>query len=356
MKIYQLVTSLQYGDAISNEVLAIRKILVSLGIETKIFGYHHHPKLAKYFNHYSEYFAYSSKDNVLIFHFSIGSPVSKVYFQVPDKKVMIYHNITPHEFLLKHHRGLTKDCYKGRQEIKKFVSKTELALGDSEYNRKELDELGFKRTGVLPIVMDYSKFERNGTKTIKKLFSDGKFNIIFVGRFIPNKKIDELVKFFAVYKKYFNLNSRLIIVGDYSGFERYLFNILQIIGKYDLKDVILTGHVSLDDLVAYYRVADLYLSFSEHEGFGVPLLEAFYLGIPVVGYDAGAVAETMNGGGVVIKNKKFDYVASLVEEIRTNKEFREKIINSQKKALKKYSEENIKKIFIENLKKIGVNL
>ncbi len=356
MRIYQLVTSLQYGDAISNEVLAIDRILKSLNIETKIFGYHHHPKLAKYFTNYTEYFAYSSKKNLLIFHFSIGSPVSKVYFQVPDKKIMIYHNITPYNFFLYHHRGLAKDCYKGRREIKNFVSKTDLALGDSEFNRKELEKLGFKKTGVLPIVMDYSKFEREGSETVKQIFSDGKFNILFVGRMIPNKKIDELIKFFVVYKKYFNPNSRLIIVGDYRGFERYMYELYQIGGKFGVKDIIFTGHISLDDLIAFYKVADLYISLSEHEGFGVPLLEAFYMEVPVLGYDAGAVKETMNGGGIVIKRKKFDELSALVEEIRLNDDFRERIISSQRKALEKYSEENLKKTLINHLKVLGINL
>ena len=355
MKVHQIVTSLTYGDAISNETLAIKKFLNEEGIESEIYGYYHHPKLSKYFNHYSSFLSQSSKDDILIFHFSIGSPVSKTYFQAKEKKIMIYHNITPYKFFENYHRILAKECYKGRLELEKFVNKTDLGLGDSEYNRLELEELGFKKTGVLPIVMDFAKFDRDGSKIIKSLYGDDKFNILFVGRVIPNKKIDELVKLFAIYQRYYNPNSRLIIAGEYRGFERYLSDIYQIIGKYQVKDVILTGHISFNDLVAFYKIADLYISLSEHEGFGVPLLEAFYNKIPVIGYDAGAVKETMNGGGIIIKEKNFGKLGALMEEIRTDNILKDKIIMGQNKALEKYSYENIKKILlnhINNLKEI----
>ncbi len=352
MRVHQLLTSLTYGDAISNEALAIKKFLEDEGIESKIFGYYNHPKVTKYFNHYTSYLSESQKDDILIFHFSIGSPVSKIYFQAPAKKIMIYHNITPYHFFKNYHRILARECYKGRLELKKFVDKTDLGLGDSEYNRKELENLGFKNTGVLPIVMDFTKFDREGSVVIRKMFNDGKFNILFVGRVIPNKKIDELVRFFSVYQKYFNPNSRLIIAGEYRGFERYLNDIYQTISKYNLKDVVLTGHISFNDLVAFYKVANLYLSFSEHEGFGVPLLEAFYNKVPVIAYDMGAVKETMNGGGIIIKEKRFDKVAALIETIRNNEELKDSVLKSQEQALEKYSYENVKNILLNHIKNL----
>jgi len=237
-------------------------------------------------------------------------------------------------------------------ELEKFVSKTDFGLGDSEYNRLELEELGFKKTGVLPIVMDFKKFDREGSKIIRKIYGDGKFNILFVGRVIPNKKIDELIKLFAIYQKFYNPNSRLIIAGEYRGFERYLSDIYQIIGKYQVKDVILSGHISFNDLVAFYKVSNLYISLSEHEGFGVPLLEAFYNKIPVIGYDAGAVKETMNGGGIIIKEKDYGKIGALIEEIRTDNNLKKKIIAGQNTALEKYSYENIKKILLNHINTI----
>ena len=105
------------------------------------------PRSARHVKDYREYQAWSSPDNVVIFHFSIGSPVSKLFFRIPDRKIMIYHNITPHEFFVDSHRILARECYKGRLEINLFVDKVDLALGDSDFNRRELEPVGYKTTG-----------------------------------------------------------------------------------------------------------------------------------------------------------------------------------------------------------------
>ena len=77
-------------------------------------------------------------------------------FRVPDRKMMIYHNITPHEFFLDNNRILARECYRGRLELDLFADKVALAVGDSDFNRRELAEAGYKATGVLPILMNFA--------------------------------------------------------------------------------------------------------------------------------------------------------------------------------------------------------
>lgn len=352
MIVHQLLTSLVPGDAISNEALTIRRILLEEGHESRIFGYYHHASLASHFTHSSQFPLYAAPEALLLYHFSIGSPVSKIYFQSPGRKGMIYHNITPHAFFLDYHRILAKECYKGRKELETFVKRTDLALGDSEYNRRELEELGFPKTGVLPIVADFSLFDTEPNPVTERLLKDDKFTLLFVGRIIPNKKIDDLLRLFAVYQKYYNPNSRLILAGEYRGFERYLAEIQQIVGRYDLKEVWIPGHVPFDDLVAYYRRADLYLSLSEHEGFGVPLLEAFHNKIPVIAYDAAAVAETMNGGGLLIKSKDPERICGLIEALRNDPSLRKRVVQGEEKALEKYRYHNIRSLLLDHLERL----
>ena len=143
MPVHQFATSLTYGDAISDEMLEIRKALRRLGHASEIFVRFFDPRLAHLVRDYREYRRHSSPSNTVIFHFSIGSPVSKMFFRIPDRKVMVYHNITPYEFFLDNHRILTRECYKGRLELRLFKDKVDLALGDSEYNRRELEEAGY---------------------------------------------------------------------------------------------------------------------------------------------------------------------------------------------------------------------
>lgn len=353
MEIHQFATSLTYGDAISDEMLEIQKALRKKGYRSEIFTRFTEPRVAKYARDFKEYKRYSSAANVVIFHFSIGSPVSKMFFRIPDKRIMIYHNITPHEFFLDTHRILSRECYKGRLEIKLFVEKVDLALGDSDFNRRELEELGYAPTGVLPLLIDFSKFDGNPDPVFQQIYDNGKFTILFVGRVIPNKKFEDVIKTFAIYKKHFNPDSQLLLVGDYRGMERYLAALKALLAELELSDVHFPGRVDFAELLACFRSADVYLSMSEHEGFGVPLIEAFYLGLPVVAYAAGAVEETMNGGGILLRKKDFARTAILLDKLHRDDSFRNDVIASQKKALEKFSEDNVSRILLDHIQKVA---
>ena len=139
---------------------------------------------------------------------------------------------------------------------------------------------------------------------VRRLYGDGRTNMLFVGRIIPNKRIDDLIRAFAVFQRYVDPRSRLLLVGDYRGHERYYDRLQEMVRGFDLDEVVFTGHVDDDDLTAYYSVADLFLCLSEHEGYCVPLIEAMSFGVPVIAYDAGAVPETLRGGGMLLREKR----------------------------------------------------
>jgi len=353
MEVHQFATSLAYGDAISDEMIEIQKVLRQAGYRSEIFTRFYDPRLAGQVKDYREYRQHSSSRNVVIFHFSIGSPVSRMFFRVPDRKIMIYHNITPHQFFVDSHRILARECYKGRLEIKLFVDKVDLALGDSEFNRRELEAVGYRRTGVLPILIDFSRFDRSGDPVTRRLLGDGKTTILFVGRLIPNKKHEDLIKTFSFYKKHFNRDSRLILAGDHRGWERYWQGLESLVDRLSLADVHFTGHVEFEELLAYYEDADVYLSLSEHEGFGVPLIEAFYKKIPVLAWRAGAVEETMNGGGILLTKKDFFRTAALIDALLSDERLRLSILEGQTRALQKYSRENIGRVLLGHIEEVG---
>jgi len=352
MEIHQFSTSLSYGDAISDEMLEIQKALRNKGYKSEIFIRFYDPRMAKFIRNFKEYEKFSSPWNVVIFHFSIGSPVSKMFFRIPDKKIMIYHNITPYKFFFDYNRILTRECYKGRLELKLFADKVDLALGDSEFNRRELEKVGYPHTGVLPLLLNLSRFEQKENQVVRRIFSNGKWTILFVGRIIPNKKFEDLIKIFYFYKKYFNQNSQLILAGDYRGMMRYSAALQDLVGRLELTDVHFTGHIEFSELVSFFRIAHVYVSMSEHEGFGVPLLEAFYNRIPVVAFSAGAVEETMNSGGLLLHKKDLFKTAAVLDKLYRDKIFRGKIVSSQVEALKKYNRDNVTRILLEHIERI----
>jgi glycosyltransferase involved in cell wall biosynthesis len=334
--------SISYGDAISNHALEIRSILKAWGYESEIYAQHIHPKLSNIARAYTGYKKVSSAENGLIFHFSIGSEISQFVKILPDKKILIYHNITPPIFFSGVNDTIAHLLRRGREELAEYHDRVDLALGDSEYNRKELTEIGFKRTGVLPLIVDYDKYAQEPDYKILNEFRDDYTNLIFVGRISPNKKQEDVIKIFYYFNKFNDPQSRLFLIGSYQGTEKYLIQLKELIEKLNLKNVYFTGHVEFEELLAYYKLADLFISMSEHEGFCVPLLESMHFGIPIIAYNSSAIPYTLNGTGILVNEKRYEEIAELAYILVNDRNIKDKIIEKQKERLKQFEKAKIK--------------
>jgi len=332
-RIHQVLATLGYGDAIGHEVLGIQRVLRAAGYESDIFVETADKRVESMTRDYRELVDASDPDNLFLHHFSIGSKASRTAFALPDRMALIYHNITPPEYFVGVHRTLARQCFRGRRELHAYVDRCDLALGDSEFNRQDLEGLGFPRTAVLPVVPGFAHLDRQPNWLVARDFDDGWINILFVGRVIPNKKIDDLIRFFHAYHTVFNPRSRLLIVGAQSGFERYLASLHQLAASLGAANVEFIGHVSDEELVAFYEVADLFLCASEHEGFCVPLVEAFYMEVPVIAYAATAVPATMDGAGVLFETKEPLAVARLMDAIIADRGLQDRIVEGQLAAV-----------------------
>jgi len=221
----------------------------------------------------------------------------------------------------------------------------DFALGDSQYNRQELDVVGFRKTAVLPLFVDREKWGSSASdKKPKK-----EIDILFVGRFVPNKKFEDLIKTFYYFQKTLEPNSRLFLVGPTAGFERYLSTLQALCDSLEVKNVIFTGQVSEVERNRLYAQADLFLCMSEHEGFCLPLLEAMHFETPIVAYEAAAVPETLGGAGILVKEKDFPAIAELIHKVVHDKELKSKIIAQQNERLKDFSRDKIEQKLKEYL-------
>jgi glycosyltransferase involved in cell wall biosynthesis len=329
--VHQLLAALAPGDAIGNEALAIQKHLRSLGFESDIFAEIVHHRLAHQARPLWDYREVSSKGTVCLFHFSIGSGAGPLIHALPDRLVLIYHNITPAHFFLGFHKELTRLCYQGRRELQAYAGRAELALGDSEFNRRELEGAGFTKTGVLPVLVDLEALRRSsGTPVVDHLYRDGRTNVLFVGRIIPNKGVHNLIRAFALYQRHFEPNSRLLLVGDSRGHERYLQRLQELVAELRVEEVVFGGHVDPGDLRSFYELADCFVSLSEHEGFCVPLLEAMSFGLPVLAHAAGAVEETLGGAGILLASTTPIVVAEVLDRVLRDTPLREGLLARQR--------------------------
>jgi len=334
-RVHQVLATLGYGDAIGHEVLGIQRVLRDAGFESDIFVQTADPRLEDLTKDYRDLLQASDPSNILIHHFSIGSRASRVAYAVPDRQILVYHNITPPEFWVDVHEQLAEQCFKGRRELGIYPARVDLALGDSEFNRQELEALGFNPTGVLPVVPSFSHLDGAPNDLIAAEFDDEWTNILFVGRIIPNKRIEDVIRYFHAYQRHFNPRARLLLVGSYGGFDKYLAMLQQLVARLGVRHVHFTGHVTDAELTAYYEIADLFLCASAHEGFCVPITESFYKQVPVVAYGATAVPATMDGAGVLYTTQDPLDVAAIVDAVVDDPELYDRIVRGQDAALER---------------------
>jgi glycosyltransferase involved in cell wall biosynthesis len=346
-RVHQLLATLGYGDAIGNEVLGINRALRAAGFESEIIVETADPRLEDLTVDYRDIVPDITEDDVLIHHFSLGSRSSRTAFALPCRMILIYHNITPPEYFLGVHDQLVRQCYHGRRELLAWRARCDLALGDSKFNRQELEELGFTKTGVLPVVPDFSHLDVEPDSRVADAYDDEWTNILFVGRVIPNKRPDDIIRFFHAYQTAYNPRSRLILAGSYGGFEHYLAQLHALAARLGVHDVHLLGQVTNEELTALYDVADLFLCASEHEGFCVPLVEAFYKRVPVLAYAATAVPATMDGGGVLYASRDPRHVASLVQGVLTDQTVEDRVLAAQDEALARLRAQDCGRMILE---------
>ena len=194
---------------------------------------------------------------------------------------------------------------------------------------------------VRPILIPFSDYEQEPSKNILKRYEgDGYTNILFVGRIAPNKKYEDLIRAFYYYKR-INPKSRLILVGNPLGFERYDESLKQYAKELGLDDIIFTGGVPFQEILAYYHLADAFLCMSEHEGFCVPLVEAMFFHVPIFAYDSTAIPSTLGGSGVLLEEKNPIFVAKVMQRVLEDERLKEQVVKGQQERLQDFSYERI---------------
>jgi L-malate glycosyltransferase len=334
MIINQWVPAAHRGDAIGDSARRVRQLLRDAGHESDIYALTIDDSLRSEVRPFSETGALAG--DVTIFHFALPSPMTAAFASLDGVRILQYHNITPASFFAPYDAQLFRLAALGRRELGSLVGRVDLALGDSEFNRQELAALGFSNTGVLPIAVDTERLTTAPRRpALENILGDGLINILFVGRIVPNKRIEDHIRLAELYKRYVDSYYRFIFVGRYDGVPRYYNAIRALILQYRMLPdrFVFTGPVDDHDLSAYYRWADVYVSLSEHEGFCVPLVEAMATDVPVLAYGAGAVAETLGGAGVLFAPKDLEFAAEMIGTLVYDRATRSGILHGQRRRL-----------------------
>lgn len=350
MRIHQWVPAAHKGDAIGDSARAVREMLRRRGYESDLFALTIDDDLRDDVRPFGD--PDSSRGDITIFHFALPSPMTSAFTALTGAKILQYHNITPAAFFAPYDAGLFRLAALGRRELQTLAGRVDLALGDSEFNRQELEALGFAPTGVMPIAVNTARLsDAPARPALERILSDGLINILFVGRIVPNKKIEDHVRLAEVYKRYVDAYYRFIFVGRFDGVPRYYDQVRSLIDQFQmLPDRFwFTGPVPDADLAAFYRWADAYVSLSEHEGFCVPLVEAMAADVPVLAYAAGAVPETLGGAGLLFSPKDLEVAAELLGSLVYDRRLRDRVIGGQRKRVMDFAPQRLETRLRETL-------
>ncbi|RPJ71295.1 MAG: glycosyltransferase [Acidobacteria bacterium] len=354
MIINQWVPAAHKGDAIGDSARRVQGLLRSMGHESELYALTVDEELAGVVRPFSHPAA--RLGDITIFHYALPSAMTEAFAALPRGRVLQYHNITPAPFFAAYDPNLFRLATLGRRELATLAGRTDLALGDSDYNRRELEALGFGDTGVMPIAIDTARITGGPRRpALERILDDGLTNFLFVGRVVPNKKIEDHIRLAEQYKRYVNVDYRFVFVGKCDALPRYYAAVRALILQYDMPPdrFVFTGPVPDEDLATYYRMATAYISLSEHEGFCVPLLEAMAADVPVLAYGAAAVLDTLGGAGVQFFPKDLEYAAEVLGMLAFDDAFREQVLAGQRRRLQDFGDARIERHLAGIIERLG---
>ncbi|MHB8330328.1 MAG: glycosyltransferase family 4 protein [Acidimicrobiales bacterium] len=331
-RIDQVVPSFGGRDAIGVHVLHVRELLRDLGYRSDIWCRGAFPEVRGECRLLDELPGRPLHGTWWLYHLSSGSPAADVIGARSEPVMVDYHNITPASFFEPWVPWAVESAHQGRRQLAELADGAFFAMADSRYNDDELRGAGFRRSVVVPPLFDHDALGLGADhETLAHRRAEragGGADWLFVGRIAPSKAQHDLVKAFVCYRRWHDPAARLHLVGTGLG-DAYPAAMRRFAESLGVADAVrMPGAVSEGVLGAHYATADVFVSASEHEGFCIPLVEAMQAGVPVVAYDAGAVAETAGAGALVLPDKSPMVLAEAVHRVLTDQELRARLVSA----------------------------
>ncbi len=346
-RVINMLPVLAYGDAVGNDAVAMHRSLADNGYDSILCAAAHDARIKD--KVISSDDIDPKEDDIIIYHLSTGHELNKQFKKMPGKKIIRYHNITPPEYFYGYNRMALSNCVMGYKEMYSLNRSADYILADSEYNLSDLRNAGYEAPGeALPILIPFSDYEKEPDEETLNKMKDGRTNILFTGRIVPNKRQEQVIRAFYHYKKKFDEDARLIFVGNPGGMELYYDSLVDYANGLGIgEDVIFPGHIPFSAILSYYRSADLFLCMSDHEGFCVPLVESMFFDVPIVAKDTTAIPYTLGGAGVLLKDDDPIAAAEEMNRILSDDKVKEEIIKGQRERLDFFDHDRIEKRFLE---------
>jgi glycosyltransferase involved in cell wall biosynthesis len=307
--VHQFVPMLHRADAVGRHTLRLRDVFAARGVPSEIYVELVDEDTAALTRPFTRYADDAQAGDVLVYQFATASGIASFVEGRPERLVVNYHNVTPPEYYSSWNNALARHQLRAQQELRALAPRASLGLAVSSFNESELAAAGFARTAVVPpaAALPTPADATPGGRVAAVTASTGGTSDttagarwISVGRDAPNKGIELAVMALLVTRAHHDGAATLEVVGR-PVVPAYTDALRRFVDELGLHDAVtFTGGVNDRDLVAAMTNADVLVLSSRHEGFGVPVLEAMHMGLPVVANRAGALPEVIGDGGLLV--------------------------------------------------------
>ncbi len=333
--VHLFVPMLHRHDAVGEHTLALWRRLQATGTDSTIYTEIPDPLTADLTRNYLDYESDAAPGDVLVYQFATESAIAGWLAGRPEPVVINYHSITPPGFFRRWNNGITRLQVGAQLELALLAPRATLGVAVSRFDEGELVGAGCARTTVIPVAnvadppiepdptaLDRLRARSAGSEPGRQWLS--------VGRLAPNKGHQLTIAALFVARMTSDANARLTVVGAPTepAYAEALAGYAASLGLAEAVDFV--SGISDGELAAHYRSADVLVMLSEHEGFGVPLVEAMGHGLPVVAFDAGAVHEVLDGAGVLVASREPRQVAEAVDRVVGDGQVRARLIEAGK--------------------------
>lgn len=339
IRIHQFQSTSAVADAVTNCLFFVQSMLQRFGFESDIFVEQVDPALSGRIRRLED--LRPAESDLLLIHHSMGHDAFSRLADLRCRKFLVYHNITPPRFFEEsdpfHSYGL-----KGYSQLAQFRDIVESAIAVSPFNARQLTRRGFQNVTVIPLLKDFAAIRYAPHAKTPYYDESAVVRLLFVGRITPHKCQHELIEFVDQVRSIGRVPLGLVLVGQFDaakGYESHLDAL--VLGSGLDRHVKITGRVTDEELFGWYRAASAYVSLSEHEGFGVPLIEAMAFDLPVIAYASAAIAETLGDAGIAISDKDPARILEPLIRLHEDRSFRGEVIRSQRQRLLRFSRKRI---------------
>jgi len=348
-RIHQLLPVLSPGDAVGQSVLRIQEGLHRLRVGGGIYAELVDESLQHLAQPANLLLGDMDDGDVVLYHLSIGARCADLVALLP-RHALLYHNITPRRFYEDVNPRVAYWVERGRDDLARLAPLAELGLAASQFNENELRSAGCRKTMVVPPPVDLQRLRPRPAVPATPP------RLLFVSRLAPNKRHDDLLRVLAALRAGPQPQARLVIPGGSDDTIPYVAALRELATRLGVAGVVEMPARRLCDreIGDLYATASVVVCMSEHEGFGMPLVEAMAFSVPVVAQDAGAVAETVGGAGIVLGHRDPLVWAEVIDRVIRDQNLRRELIGRGRRRLAEFSDDRVDKRLGEAVSLLGM--